>query len=594
MKKIALVTVNFGGLKDTLELTETVKKLDLDGIEFKYIIVDKTPGDYIGDHLKDAPSYLEILQAGVDKGFAGSYTLGMRYAAAWGADYIAIINNDTLIGNNNLIKHLAAVLDENPEASVVSPKIYFAKGFEFFKSRYSKKDEGRVIWYAGGSFDWGNVRSVHKGIDEVDNKGKYDKTGKTGFISGCCFMVRRETLETAGYFDEDFFAYFEDNDWQERVRRSGGKLYYTGRTHIYHKVSQTMGVGSPQTDYLLTRNRLYFTFRYASARTKFAVAREAFRQLLFGRIPQKRAIADFLFDKKGPSPYTKISTGEYKYPIRMSILVSDYKTSDLTDQLIKSVFRKGSGYDPERDELIVLDNATDDDFEALMKKYPKGVRFIRNKINKGFVGGYNRLMEYARGELLFMLNSDIEVKDDALKTLIEQSEKYNHEYVLSGQLLFPNGDPQDSCFMLPTVWGAFKQYFLNIKGSYFMFRPEVSKPVRVEGAAMAVFMIPRKVINKIGYLNRKLFMYFEDIDYCRRLKKADIPIYYLPNSKYFHHHGATAKRIGKAIINPQLIASSKIYHGKLNYALVTSMLWLGQKWGQVISPSSRWEKDKNE
>jgi GT2 family glycosyltransferase len=127
-----------------------------------------------------------------------------------------------------------------------------------------------------------------------------------------------------------------------------------------------------------------------------------------------------------------------------------------------------------------------------------------------------------------------------------------------------------------------------------MFRPEVSKPVRVEGAAMAVFMIPRKVINKIGYLNRKLFMYFEDIDYCRRLKKADIPIYYLPNSKYFHHHGATAKRIGKAIINPQLIASSKIYHGKLNYALVTSMLWLGQKWGQVISPSSRWEKDKNE
>jgi GT2 family glycosyltransferase len=241
--------------------------------------------------------------------------------------------------------------------------------------------------------------------------------------------------------------------------------------------------------------------------------------------------------------------------------------------------------------VIVLDNATDDNFEPLMKKYPQ-VRFIRNKVNKGFVGGYNRLMEFARGELLFMLNSDIEVKDNALETLIKTSEKFNNEYALSGQLLFPNGDPQDSCFMLPTIWGAFKQYFLNIKGSYFMFRPEVTKPVRVEGAAMANFLIPRKVINKIGYLNRKLFMYFEDIDYCRRLKKYNVPLYYVPEAKFFHHHGATAKRIGKAIINPQLIASSKIYHGEFRYSLLTAMLWLGQKWGAVTSPKSRWEKEK--
>jgi GT2 family glycosyltransferase len=200
-------------------------------------------------------------------------------------------------------------------------------------------------------------------------------------------------------------------------------------------------------------------------------------------------------------------------------------------------------------------------------------------------------MEYARGELLFMLNSDIEVKDNALATLIETSQKFNHEYALSGQLLFPNGDPQDSCFRLPTIWGAFQQYFLNTPGSYFMFRPNTTKPVRVEGAAMANFLIPRKVINRIGYLNRKLFMYFEDIDYCRRLKKYDIPLYYCPDSKFFHHHGATAKRIGKAIISPQLIASAKIYHGNFRYSLLTAVLWLGQKWARVTTPVSKWEKE---
>lgn len=87
-------------------------------------------------------------------------------------------------------------------------------------------------------------------------------------------------------------------------------------------------------------------------------------------------------------------------------------------------------------------------------------------------------------------------------------------------------------------------------------------------------------------------MYFEDIDYCRRLKKYNVPLYYVPEAKFFHHHGATAKRIGKAIINPQLIASSKIYHGEFRYSLLTAMLWLGQKWGAVTSPKSRWEKEK--
>lgn len=594
MKKVALVTVNFNGTRDTLELLETVKKLNTKDLEFKAVIVDKTPSDktpgsWIGDAIKNKPEYLDLVQAGCDKGFTGGYNHAMRYAAAWGAEYIFVINNDTLIGDMDILQKMIGVLDDNEEARVVSPKIYFAKGYEF-QDKYKKDELGRVIWYAGGEFDWNNVRSVHRGIDEVDT-GIYKQTEKVGFVSGCCFMVKRNTLDKFGYFDENLYAYFDDNDWMQRIQKGGGKLYYCGSTHIYHKVSQTFKVGSPQTDYLLTRNRLYFTFKYASFRTKFAVAREAFRQLLNGREAQKKGVIDFVKGIHGPSPYANPLVGEYKYPIRMSILVSDFKTSDLTKNLLKSVYRKNSGFDPKQDEVIVLDNATEDDFESVMKLYPD-VRYIRNTINKGFVGGYNRLMEYARGELLFMLNSDIEVKDNALETLFKESEKYNHEYAMSGQLLFPDGRPQDSCFMLPTILGAIKQYFLNQKGSYFMFRPEGTKPVQVEGAAMANFLIPAKVINKIGYLNRKLFMYFEDIDYCRRLKKYNIPLYYLPDTKFFHHHGATAKRIGKAIINPQLIASAKIYHGKFRYNLITAILWLGQKWDIVKSPKSEWEKEK--
>jgi GT2 family glycosyltransferase len=142
------------------------------------------------------------------------------------------------------------------------------------------------------------------------------------------------------------------------------------------------------------------------------------------------------------------------------------------------------------------------------------------------------------------------------------------------------------------VSGVIKEYLFKKKGSFFMFLPKGDNIVRVEGGVMADFLIPRKVINKIGVLNRKLFMYFEDIDYCRRLKKANIPIYFVPEAEFYHHHGATAKKIGKSAINTQIIESSKIYHGKFRYALITAALWFVQKINIVTSPKSRWEKEK--
>jgi N-acetylglucosaminyl-diphospho-decaprenol L-rhamnosyltransferase len=194
--------------------------------------------------------------------------------------------------------------------------------------------------------------------------------------------------------------------------------------------------------------------------------------------------------------------------------------------------------------------------------------------------------------MVLMFNTDIENKDDAIGKLIEASYRYNNEAVLTGTLLFPDGRPQDCCFNLPTITGAFKEYFLKIKGSYFMFLPKDTKPVKVEGGVMADFLIPSKIINRIGTLNKNLFMYFEDIDFCRRCKLNNIPIYFIPEASFYHHHGATAKKIGKPAINKQIIESAKIYHGDFYYKLITATLWLAQKWDKVTTPISEWEKDK--
>ena len=129
-----------------------------------------------------------------------------------------------------------------------------------------------------------------------------------------------------------------------------------------------------------------------------------------------------------------------------------------------------------------------------------------------------------------------------------------------------------------------------------MFAPNGNKAFKVEGAVMACFLIPRKVINDIGLLQEKTFMYFEDIEYARRARDNGIPIYYIPEAHFIHHHGQASKKAGNELSYTRNVAASKWYHGPINYFLVTSVLWAGQKWNKLlnkdITPVSRWEKEK--
>ncbi len=287
MTKIAICTVNWNNAKDTLELLESLKKIDTSGLVTRIFIVSN----------QKIPGY-EVILKRKNRGSAGGYNDAAKAALKWGADFILLMGNDTLIKDLSLLKALIETTKSNPKIGVVAPKMLFAPGFEFYKEKYAKKDVGQVLWYAGGSFDWRNVMSQHRGIDEVD-KGQYDQAEETGFCNTTCIFVPATVFKNGIFFDEDLFAYFDDNDWLQRLTLAGFKKYYDGRVAIYHKVSRTAGIGSPTSDYYITRNRLIFGLRYASLHTKIALLREALRLLFFGRPMQKRGVLDFFIGRRG-------------------------------------------------------------------------------------------------------------------------------------------------------------------------------------------------------------------------------------------------------------------------------------------------------
>ena len=301
--KISVIILNWDGKEDTKECLESVGKSRITDYKLQSIVVDNGSTDgsqkAVKNFYKKARKDItwELIENRENLGFAEGNNVGMRYALKSGADFIMLLNNDTII-DKNLFVDLINAAKNYPKAGIISPKIYFAKGFEYHKKRYKKNELGRVIWYAGGDVDWNNIYGSNHGVDEVD-KGQFDKVADTDFATGCCMFFRSKVLKDLGLFDKRYFAYLEDSDLSQRAKKAGWRVLYTPKPHLWHKVGQALGVGSEKNDYYITRNRLLFGLRYARLRTKVALIKESIKLLLKGRKWQRIAIRDFYLGRFG-------------------------------------------------------------------------------------------------------------------------------------------------------------------------------------------------------------------------------------------------------------------------------------------------------
>jgi GT2 family glycosyltransferase len=302
MKKVVIVTVNYNTEKDTNNLLKSLEKVEKKDFELQIIIVDNgSKTEFQLDHHQKKDN-ITILRLNKNTGFASGYNLGIKEALKTNADYIMVINNDTKV-YSDMLKNLLQVLESDAGIGVAVPKIYFAKGHEFHKDRYSPDELGKVIWYAGGYTDWDNVKSVHRGVDEVDH-GQYDKVEPTDFATGCCMFFKREVLEKVGLFDERYFLYFEDADLIERIKKAGYKIYFVPTAILIHiNAASSGGAGNPLQDYFITRNQMLFGMTYAPFRTKLALINQSLRLLIIGRPMQKLAVKDFYLRKFGKGSF---------------------------------------------------------------------------------------------------------------------------------------------------------------------------------------------------------------------------------------------------------------------------------------------------
>ena len=303
MLNVFVSILNYNGEKDTLSCLKSLDEINVKDFNFNVIVLDNGSKEIFKCNEKAYQNFkLSVTRSEKNLGFSGGQNLNIRHALENNADYIVIMNNDVIL-DKNLLVELLEVFQEKKDCGMTSPKIYFAKGYEFHKDRYKENELGNVIWYAGGEMDWKNIIGFHRGVDEVD-KGQFEKLEETDFASGCCVMVKKDVFEKIGFFDERYFLYYEDNDFSQRAKTSGFRIYLQPKAKLWHlNAGSAGGSGSLLQDYYITRNRLIFGFKYAPLRAKLALFRESIKFLFTGRVWQKRAVSDFYINRLGKGSF---------------------------------------------------------------------------------------------------------------------------------------------------------------------------------------------------------------------------------------------------------------------------------------------------
>jgi len=279
-QKIFTITINFNGKQNTINCLKSLNKIKLPkNISHQVILIDNAShGDDVQVIKKEFPN-LQMINNQENTGFAQGNNLGIRSALKQGADFVIILNNDTEV-DPDFINHFLGAVKRHPLGGIFSPKILFAPGKEFHKSRYQKSDIGKVIWSAGGKIDWSNMFGVNIGLDEVD-QGQFDQEKLIEMASGCCMLLTRTALDQLQGFDERYFMYYEDVDLCLRAQKAGLEIWYTPQSKILHVSSASVVIGSVLSDYFVARNRMLAGLHYAPIRTKLALIKESIRLFFY-------------------------------------------------------------------------------------------------------------------------------------------------------------------------------------------------------------------------------------------------------------------------------------------------------------------------
>lgn len=231
----------------------------------------------------------------------------------------------------------------------------------------------------------------------------------------------------------------------------------------------------------------------------------------------------------------------------LSIIIVNYNAGHYLENCLRSVYAETNQIT--FDVWVVDNNSKDESVSMIRRNFPL-VNLIENKANIGFAGANNEALSKCTGDYVLLLNPDTLILDNAIEKTVGFLDENPQTGIAGCKVLNEDGTLQLACRRsIPTPGVAFfrlaglSRLFPNSKmmAEYNLTYLNPDKPHEVDAVSGAFLMIRRRVIDKIGTLDERFFMYGEELDWCLRTKKAEWKVMYYPDAGVIHYKGECSK-----------------------------------------------------
>ena len=266
----------------------------------------------------------------------------------------------------------------------------------------------------------------------------------------------------------------------------------------------------------------------------------------------------------------------------VSVVIVNWNTCNALKNCLLSVFEHQSAL---KLEVIVVDNASQDNSVAMVKSDFPNVLLIVNSENKGFAAANNQGIAVAKGRYVLLLNSDTIILNNAVAKTVCFADSQPEAAVVGCRILNPDRSLQPSCFMFPSVLNmllsAFYLYKLFPRNRFFG-RERMSwwkrNDVREVDVVTGCFMLVRhQAIKQVGAMDERFFVYGEETDLCYRFKKIGWKIMFTPSAEIIHLSGQSTKQMAPQMtlqLRASILQFIKKHRSRLEYSLACALVWL--------------------
>jgi hypothetical protein len=272
-----------------------------------------------------------------------------------------------------------------------------------------------------------------------------------------------------------------------------------------------------------------------------------------------------------------------KEPLDLSIIIVNWNTRDLLAQCLQSVYDTTSNLDF---EVVVVDNASTDGSQEMVRQEFPDVRLIANTENLGFAKANNQAIRRSRGRYVLLLNSDAFVRENTIEHMVAFMDGHPEAGMAGCKLLYEDGRLQPSCSTFPTLFTEFciatglDKLFPKspLFGKYRMTYWDFDDVREVDVILGAFMLVCATAIGEVGLMDEGYFMYSEEVDWCYQFKEKGWKIFFYPHVEALHLWGGSIRQIRIEMLIQMYrsrIAFFRKYYGRQSANLLKLIVGFG-------------------